>query len=246
MGTETDFPFYNGQPVDISPLGWLALVVSVALSLALLIALPFPDFPLNFIPVLAFTSIPLVTLAAVSGGYHSALFGRFGLKELALAIGFGLLTMVISVLTALLLIQFIQMSANPTAATLENASGADIAIFLVRTGIQLIGEELLTILPLLAILWFCVRRLKLSRRVGLVFAVMLSTAFFAAAHLPTYNWNVIQCFGGIGMARLVLTAAFLVTRNLWVSAGAHMINDWTEFLLGPVLRGAGHGPIGST
>jgi len=144
--------------------------------------------------------------------------------------------------TAFVLIQLVPMSANPTAAALDNVTAADIAVFLLRTGIQLVGEELLTILPLLAVLWFCVRKLGLSRRLALVIAVIISTLIFAAVHLPTYNWNIIQCFGGIGIARLVLTAAFLVTRNLWVSAGAHIVNDWTEFL-GPTLLTLGHTPI---
>jgi len=240
--SRTDFPYYNGQPADISAMGWSAVVVSVAVAFALLISLPFADFPLNLLPAIAFTDIPLVTLSLVSGGHHTALFRHFGFKELALAFGFGLLTIVVSVATAFVLIQLVPMSANPAAAALENVSSLDIVIFLLRTGIQLVGEEVLTILPLLAVLWLRVRRLGLSRRLGLVIAVIVSTAIFAAVHLPTYNWNFIQCFGGIGMARLVLTAAFLVTRNLWVSAGAHIVNDWTEFL-GPVLLTLGHMPI---
>ena len=30
----------------------------------------------------------------------------------------------------------------------------------------------------------------------------------------------------IGSARIALTLAFIRTKNLWVSAGAHIINDW--------------------
>lgn len=245
MSARTDFPFYNGQPVDIGPTGWLVLIISVVLSFGLLIALPFPDFPLNFIPVLAFTCIPLATLAIVSGGHQSALFGRFGFKELVLAIGFELLTILVSLVTALILVRLVPMSANPVAAGLRDSNAIDMVVFLARTGVQLVGEELLTILPLLAILWLCVRKLKLSRRTGIVLAVIVSTTLFAAAHLPTYNWNFVQCFGGIGVARLVLTAAFLVSRNIWVSAGAHIVNDWTEFLLAP-LAVASHGPIDPT
>jgi membrane protease YdiL (CAAX protease family) len=241
MSTKPDFPYYNDRPVAISPLGWVAILASVATAFVLLITLPFPAFPLNLLPAIAFTGLPLLTLAAVSRGHHTALFGRFGVREFALAIGFGLLTLVASFAVGLLLWQFTSMTANPSAATLVDIGPADMAIFLVRTAIQLVGEELLTILPLLAVLWLCVRKFGLPRRVGLVIAVLVSTIWFASVHLPTYNWNVIQCFGGIGMARLVLTAAFLVTRNLWVSAGAHILNDWTEFLLPTLL--AGHAPI---
>ena len=239
MSTRTDFPFYNGQPVEIAPLGWLALMASVIISLALLITLPFPSFPLNLVPAIAYTGLPLLTLAAVSGGHHTALFSRFGFKQLGIAIGFGLLTIIASFAVGIVLLQFVEMNANPVAASLSHIGPFDITVFMLRTFIQLIGEELMTILPLLAVLWLCVRRFNLSRRIGLVIGVAVSTIWFGAVHLPTYDWNLIQCFGGIGTARLVLTAAYLVTRNLWVSAGAHIINDWTEFLLPTLL----HGPI---
>ena len=240
MSTRTDLPYYNGQPVEISPRGWLTIVATVVVAFALLITLPFPSFPLNLIPAILYTGLPILALAWASGGRHMALFGSVGIKEIAIAIGFGVLTMAVSLGVGLVLTQFISMTANPAAAGL--LSPADIAIFMLRTAIQLVGEELMTILPLLAVLWLCVSKFGLSRRVGLVIAVIVSTAWFAAVHLPTYNWNLIQCFGGIGAARLVLTAAFLITRKLWVSAGAHIVNDWMEFLL-PTLLAGGHTPI---
>lgn len=242
MGARADFPYYNGQPVDIRPVGWLAILAAVAAGFALLITLPFPDFPLNLVPAILFAGLPLLVLAMVSGGHHGALFRRFGIRELALAVAFGLATMVASFVVGFVLIQFVPMASNASAATLVNVGPAEIAVFMVRTAIQLLGEEVLTILPLLAVLWLCVRIFGLSRRAGLVVAVLASTALFAAVHLPTYDWNIVQCFGGIGSARLVLTAAFLVTRNLWVSTGAHIVNDWTEFFL-PTLLAFGHTPV---
>ena len=242
MSTKPDLPYYNGVPVEIRPLGWLVIVITVLVAFALLISLPFPSFPLNLLPAILYTGLPILALAWASGGRHMALFGSVGIKDIGIAIGFGLLTMAASLAVGLVLLQFVTMNANPVGTELANIGGADIAIFMVRTAIQLVGEELMTILPLLAILWLCVSKLGMARWLGLVIAVIVSTAWFAAVHLPTYNWNVIQCFGGIGAARLVLTAAFLVTRKLWVSAGAHIVNDWTEFFL-PTLLSLGHTPI---
>ena len=239
--SKTDFPYYNGQPVEIAPMGWLAILVSVGVALGLLITLPFPNFPLNLLPAIAYTGLPLLTLALVTRGHHTALFARFGLKQLGQALGFGLLTIAVSLGVGLILLQFTAMTANPSVAALSHMTGIDMVLFMLRTFIQLIGEELMTILPLLAVLWLCLRKFNTSRRIGLVIAVLVSTVWFAAVHLPTYNWNLLQCLGGIGAARLVLTTAFLVTRNLWVSAGAHIANDWTEFLA-PMLLG-GHLPV---
>lgn len=244
MQLKTDFPYYNGQPVEIGLSGWLIILASVVAAFLLLILLPFAAFPFNLIQPIVFTGLPLVTLALVSGGHHTALFARVGIKQILIAVGFGLLTIVVSMAVGLLLTQITTMTANTATNGLAEFSTFDTIVFLVRTGIQLVGEEVMTILPLLAVLWFCVRKLNLSRRTGLVVAVIVSTLWFAAVHLPTYNWNLIQCFAGIGAARLVLTAAFLLTRNLWVSAGAHIVNDWTEFFLPIVLAGAtGHLPI---
>jgi membrane protease YdiL (CAAX protease family) len=58
-------------------------------------------------------------------------------------------------------------------------------------------------------------------------AWLLSAVVFGLLHLPTYDWNLVQCLVVIGSARLVLTWAYVWTKNIWVSTGAHIINDWT-------------------
>jgi membrane protease YdiL (CAAX protease family) len=35
-----------------------------------------------------------------------------------------------------------------------------------------------------------------------------------------------QCLVVIGSARLMLTWAYVWTKNIWVSTGAHILNDW--------------------
>ena len=70
-------------------------------------------------------------------------------------------------------------------------------------------------------------------------ALLVSTLIFCAAHLPTYDWNWEQCFGVIGASRLVLTLAYTATRKLWVSTGAHILTDWTEFTLASVAASRG-------
>jgi len=37
----------------------------------------------------------------------------------------------------------------------------------------------------------------------------------------------VQCLVVIGSARLVLTWAYIWSKNIWVSVGAHIINDFT-------------------
>lgn len=237
-----DFPYYAGDPVAISGRGWLVIMVALAVAFAQLELLPLTTFPLNFIPTLLFTGLPLLALMAVTGWRAPAVFRPMGFKGLFTGLGFALLTIVSSMIVGLLMTRVMELAPNNSVADLAAAGVADLLLFLARTFIQLIGEELITILPLLAVLWLCVSRFGLSRRRALVIAVIASTLLFAALHLPTYDWNVVQCLGTIGTARLVLTLAYVLTRNLWVSVTAHVANDWSLFLMS---FAGGHLPIGT-
>ena len=66
----------------------------------------------------------------------------------------------------------------------------------------------------------------MGRNASVLMAWLVSAVAFGLVHLPTYNWNLVQCLVIIGSARLVLTWAYVWTKNIWVSTGAHIINDW--------------------
>ena len=51
------------------------------------------------------------------------------------------------------------------------------------------------------------------------------------AHLPTYDWNILQCLVVIGGARLILSLAYIKTKSIWVSTIAHVLNDWVLLTL---------------
>ncbi|HSE07866.1 MAG TPA: CPBP family intramembrane glutamic endopeptidase [Nocardioidaceae bacterium] len=102
-------------------------------------------------------------------------------------------------------------------------------VFFVQTLPQLLGEELVTILPLLALMYYLHFRRGTSRLTALLVSWAVTALLFGALHLPTYDWNVVQALLGIGVARLVLTLAYVLTKNLWVSTGAHVLNDWAIF-----------------
>lgn len=238
-----DLPFYDDQPSAISGRGWLAVVAATVIAFLTLTLLPVPPAQgaLSLIPAILFTAIPLATFARVSGGRWKILFRPYGLRLFGLSILFAIATLALSLATGLLLSTFAPLASNPVGDILADAGPVDIMVFIARTFIQLIGEEAVTILPLLAVMWLCFTRLRLSRGISLAVAIVVSTVWFAAMHLPTYDWNVAQCFGIIGVSRLVLTWAYLHTRNLWVSSGAHILNDWSIFAIG---YAGSHSPIG--
>lgn len=240
MQGKADYPYYSGVPKAVGGWGWLVVMVAVLVGCLQLILLP-QQTPFDFANAILFAGVPLVALMAVSGWHPPALFAPMNWRVVALGIGFGLLTLVISAAAGIAVSRLYGANTNAAAEGLATMDGGGLLLFLSRTLIQLIGEEVITILPLLAVLWFVVNRLGMSRRNGIIAGVLVSTLWFSALHLPTYGWNFVQCLGIIGTARLVLTAAYLLTRNLWVSSIAHIFNDWTLFLLS---FGIGHLPIG--
>ncbi|UDF33087.1 UNVERIFIED_ORG: CPBP family intramembrane metalloprotease (plasmid) [Roseateles sp. XES5] len=228
-----DLPFYDGRPVAIASWGWLAVVAAVPLAFFILsVSGPVASTQAAaLLPTFLFAGLPLAALALAAGRHWTALFRPYGPKAFGVSLLFALATLAVSGVVALALQILVPMQPNPILAALAQMGAAETALFFARTIVQLVGEEVATILPLLAILWFAHERLGLSRRVGLALGIVLSTVWFSAMHLPTYDWNPLQCFGIIGSSRLVLTAAYVLTRNLWVSAGAHILNDWSLFVL---------------
>lgn len=237
-----DLPYYNGTPVRIGGGGWMLVLAAVIVAFLQLALWQPESIPLAYLSALLLPVLPVVALMAATGWRAPAVFRPVGFRGALIALGFALLTILCSFAAGALLARIMPMTSNPNLAGIADEGTAELLIFLGRAGIQLVGEELVTILPLLAVLWVCVERLKLSRVWALAIAVTVSTVWFAALHLPTYDWNWVQCLGTIGTARIVLTLAYLVTRNLWVSSIAHIANDWSLFFVAFV---GGHAPVGT-
>ncbi len=238
-----DFPFYDGDPVRLSGLQWLLLMAAVAAGFAALVTpLPWPPgLPAVLMPALLFALIPLAALACIAPGHWRVLFGRVGWRELRLMVGIALLNIVVSLGVGLLVRSLAEVTPNAAAAQLAAMDTAGRVLFFVKTLPQLLGEELLTLLPFLALM-AAFTRLGMGRKGAVVGSWLISALLFGLVHLPTYDWNWVQCIVIIGTARLVLTLPWILTRNLWVSTGAHIINDWLLFSMGLV----GAGLVGRT
>jgi membrane protease YdiL (CAAX protease family) len=223
-----DLPFYNGQPVRLSAGRWLLVMLAVALGFAaLLVPVPALQAGLGaFGPAVAFFALPLAALAVAAPGGWRSIFRKVGLREVSWMFAFAFLNIVVTLLVGYLVQTFLGAQANPIFSRLSIMTDADRLLFFARTLPQLFGEELLTILPFLALTTLLYTRAGLSRRWAIFGAWIVSAAGFGAVHLPTYGWDLAQCLLIIGSARLVLTLPYIMTRNIWVSTGAHVINDW--------------------
>lgn len=233
-----DFPFYNGVPVLLSGKQWLFVVAMVAvgfLALALPIDWPGGEWLGPFIPAVLMPLIPMVALAYVAPVHWRAIFGKVGFRELRLMVGFALLNIIVSLIVGAIVKTMTEVTPNNAAAGLGELDPMGQAAFFAKTLPQLFGEEVITFLPFLAILYVCTHRFGMGRKAAIIVAWLVSALVFGLLHLPTYEWNVIQCVVVIGTARLVLSLPWIMTKNIWVSTGAHILNDW--MLFGAVMAG---------
>jgi membrane protease YdiL (CAAX protease family) len=234
-----DFPFYNGAPVGLSGWQWVFVMAAVAVGFAVLVApIPWPAGPLGaLIPAVLFPLIPMGALAQVAPGQWKALFGKVGWRELRLMLGFALLNIVVSMSVGAIVHALADVTPNAATAQLSGMDTAGRIAFFAKTIPQLFGEEVVTLLPFLAVLTLLSNRFGVGRKGAVVGAWLVSSLIFGLLHLPTYDWNLVQCLAVIGTARMVLTLAWILTKNIWVSTGAHIINDWLLFSM--TLLGAG-------
>lgn len=228
---DADFPFYNGNPVALSAGRWLLVMAAVVVGFGCLFLEVVLDGPVTgFVPALLFSALPLAALRFAAGRHWTALFRRVRLADLGAVVSFAALTIVLTMVLGFVVAVTVGADKNPVGNELDHASGWELVAFFPHTLIQLLGEELLTILPFLALLtWFS--RRGVARRNAVVWAWSITALVFGLMHLPTYDWNVVQCVVVIGSARLVLTLAYIRTKSLWVCTGTHVLYDWALFAL---------------
>jgi membrane protease YdiL (CAAX protease family) len=239
----TDVPLYNGVPVRVSPAGWIVLLLAVAVAFAVLtVGAPLAPSPLERgLRAIGFLGLPLIALAVVAPGSIGELFRSIGWRDVGVILFCLVLGLVVSGIVGTIVVQTTGAVSNPAAVALEAMAPAEIAMFFAATAIQLPGEELLALIPFMAIMALGHGRLGLSRRTALILAWIGSSLIFGAAHLPTYDWNWVQCLIVIASARIVLTLAFVITKNITVSSIVHILNDWLLFGSGLVFAGMATG-----
>lgn len=221
-----DFPYYNGTPVEISVGKWILVWVSAAVAILALMFIPQPNNFVAILPRALFVAIPLAVLALVAGRHWTAIFRRVRAVDVGNMFFFAALNIAITFAVGGVVSLLFPVAPNTTIADAGSSGVADTIALYVGSGIQLVGEEIFVVLPFLALMYFLFAKAGVSRKTAIILAWIISAVWFGAAHLPTYDWNWVQAIVVIGSARIALTLAFIRTKNLWVSAGAHIINDW--------------------
>ncbi|WP_238547692.1 type II CAAX prenyl endopeptidase Rce1 family protein [Meridianimarinicoccus roseus] len=224
-----DLPYYKAARDGFSLTGWFIVLAAVAVAFVVLMIAQqrFHSGLGGFIPPLLFVLIPLVSVAAVAGAKAPlALFRRVGLGDIGLMVLFFVLNFVVTIVVGTLINSAFHTAANPAADMVASASGADQVLFFFWTAVQLLGEEIFTILVFLGVMAGLNR--VMSRKLALCLAALVAAIIFGLVHLPTYQGNIVQAVALVPV-RLVLLMPFIITRNIWTSTGSHILNDWTTF-----------------
>lgn len=232
-----DFPFYDGRPYAPSTVRWLVALAAVAGGVAGLFCAPLWFGRDAALPgAILFTGLSLLGLAVLTKRRLGLMFAWPTRRDVGHGIGFAVLNLVVTLLVGWLVTRLLQTAANPVNQALGALSLAELPAFFGQTAFQLVGEELVTVVPFLAVLTLA-RRVGLDRRAAVTTAALAAALLFAAMHFSTYQWHIIQTVVIIGTARLVLLGAYLTTKNLWASVIAHIVNDWTLFAAAMLLAG---------
>ncbi|MBU1377205.1 MAG: CPBP family intramembrane metalloprotease [Alphaproteobacteria bacterium] len=226
-----DFPFYDGRPIALASWRWLLVLTLVAIGFTALLGVPllWPGPWGRWVSIALFVGLPLVGLRLAAGRHWTAVFPTPTWRDIGIGLAFVPVTMVVAAIIAVAVMQVSPTAANPSAAVLAKLQGADLALFVASTLPQLLGEELVTILPFLALLTAFHRGLALPRLASILLAWVISAALFGALHLPTYQWNAAQALLVIGASRLALSLPYLITKNIWASTVTHVTHDWSMF-----------------
>ncbi|TFV94857.1 CPBP family intramembrane glutamic endopeptidase [Leifsonia flava] len=226
---DRDFPYYDGEPTEVAAWKWILIILGCVAGFIALTSIPSENNVGGLFARALFPAIMLAVFILLTGRYWSAIFRKLTGSDWLNMVVFGLLTIVVTFLVGFVIRELFGASPNTAAEGLAAGGPIEIIAFFAGTAIQLFGEELFTILPFLAVMYLLHSKAGVGRNTSAILAWLITALWFGAAHLPTYDWNVVQALVVIGVARLVLTLAYMRTKNIAVSTGAHIINDWILF-----------------
>lgn len=166
-----DFPFYNGKPTTVVTGKWAIAWFGTFLGFLALSFYPTNNNVESIIPRILFMVIPLVVFAYLTKPFWKTIFRKPRRKDYGYMVLFAVLNMVLTpILAGLVLVLGFSASGNAAGDSLVGASVGELAAFYFGTGIQLLGEELLVIIPFLATLSTLHLKFGLSRKKAILWA----------------------------------------------------------------------------
>ncbi|RVU54356.1 CPBP family intramembrane glutamic endopeptidase [Anaerosphaera multitolerans] len=212
----TDFPFGN-----VSNLRWF-------LSLTLLFLTFFLIFVGGIVENIIIAIVFFVAGCFVSLYLLDKRFWRKVFKPLKLGDLFKIFLVLLFTYAAAFLVSQLSVSMNDNPI-IDMLSKDKVVIYFFISILQLLGEEILFLIPFLFI--FNKLKYKTNKKVALTIAWFLSSEIFGILHLPTYSYNLFQCLVVIATIRFALSLGYIWTKNLTVTYIVHVLYDWIILLL---------------
>lgn len=110
-----------------------------------------------------------------------------------------------------------------------NGSILDSFLMLFKTIFMIAGEEILVILPLIIFVSLLIHKTKISQSKAIIIATIITAIIFGAIHLPTYQWNIFQCFLVVALTRIPFTIVSLKSDSIIAGIIGHIAFDWIIF-----------------
>ncbi|MBE9886377.1 CPBP family intramembrane metalloprotease [Enterococcus durans] len=176
--------------------------------------------------------VPIIESVSLAAGGFIGLYSLFGME--GLKAGFkkpkkGIVTFLVSyvcaVVLSLVMSSVVKNILHASTAANEVTDHLS-ATFIIETLPMLLGEELLAIVILVI-----VANLLGGTRKAIVAGILVSSVIFGLLHLPTYQWNLLQCLLIIGVGRIPFTVATLKSDSIWAGYFVHVAYDWIAFIV---------------
>lgn len=243
MNEKNFYPFYNGDVKKISLVKWFIILVSVIISFTLMLWIE-SFLPTNFIFIQSFKVIflfmlagftlallPLLAMQAAIGSEWKQLFKPIQKKDIKTVLIYILFVIFFNIISGIL-VNLLGGGNGDYALgdiTIHSQNGWYAFILNNLESIpQLFGEELLALLPLLAI-YAGLINLNVSKKVATGIALIVSSAIFGLVHLPAYQWDFVQVIIGLGLVRIPISWLFIKTKNIWLTFLVHYFYDFILF-----------------
>lgn len=181
--------------------------------------------------VTVFLLIQIIGVQIATGRKWHELFHVPHAKEWLWVLIFFIFAYIVSVLSGMVSQKlFGSVSGNAAAGLTMNTPNVGLIFIYQRfsSAIQIMGEEFLAIMPLLAVTQL-VSAIHLPH--PLFWGNIASALIFSLLHLSTYDYNLGYVILGLAFTRLVLNWAFIKTDNMWVSFLVHFLFDTLAFLM---------------
>lgn len=161
----------------------------------------------------------------------STLFHKITLPDLS----FGILMTVLGSLYAII------MSSVLSDVSVANKAGAglshgmlglvDVIVSAANDLFLLFTEELMAIIPFIAVATLAYKYFKVSRSNSILLGLVFSILIFGTMHFYTDSWHLAQMYIIVGASRIFDTGMYIRTKNILISFMFHWIFDFVIMLI---------------